>query len=230
MKRMFKIWVLGMLLALAPSLVHAQDEEYTWELGASVGGSFYMGDANFSKPFKDTGAAGGLMARRLLNPHMAIKANLTAGRISGDTRDFDNAYPDGAWTSFRRTVFDLGAQFEYNFLGYGTNAYRGDRRFTPYILGGAGLTLATRGSNTFTVNFPVGAGIKYKVASRVNIGCELTMRFTLSDCLDMEHESGLQLNDPYQIKGKGLKNKDSYACVLFFLTYDLFPKCKECNN
>ena len=153
-----------------------------------------------------------------------------AGRISGDTRDFDNAYPDGAWTSFRRTVFDLSAQFEYNFLGYGTNAYRGDRRFTPYILGGAGLTLATRGSNTFTVNFPVGAGIKYKVASRVNIGCELTMRFTLSDCLDMEHESGLQLNDPYQIKGKGLKNKDSYACVLFFLTYDLFPKCKECNN
>ena len=91
-------------------------EEYTWEMGGVIGGSFYMGDANSSTPFKDTGIAGGFIARYLLNPHMAIKGNLTAGRISGDTRDFKNVYPNGEYATFKRTIIDLGAQFEYNFL------------------------------------------------------------------------------------------------------------------
>ena len=35
-----------------------------------------MGDANSSTLFKNTGIAGGFIARYLLNPHMAIKGNL----------------------------------------------------------------------------------------------------------------------------------------------------------
>lgn len=200
-------------------------------MGGSLGGSFYMGDVNSSKPFKDTGLAGGFVARYLLNPHMAIKGNLTVGRISGDTKDFDNAYPEEGTSAFKRTVFDLGAQFEYNFWGYGTNTYRGDRRLTPYITGGVGLTFAPKPAKAvLTANLPVGIGVKYKAAPRLNLGCELTMRFSLSDRLDVTSREGLLLEDPYQIKGKGLKNKDSYAFCLLFLTYDLFPKCKDCNN
>ena len=81
----------------------------------------------------------------------------------------------------------------------------------------------------FTVNFPIGLGVKYKITRRLNLGCEFTMRFSMSDKLDVTNKEGLQLNDPYQIKGKGMKNKDSYSFTMWFLTYDLFPKCKECN-
>lgn len=209
----------------------AQDE-YTWEIGGALGGSFYMGDANSSALYKNTGVAGGFVARYLLNPRMAIKGNLIAGRISGNTEDIDNVYPRGEQVAFKRTVLDLGAQFEYNFWGYGEgNNYRGDRRFTPYILGGLGFTFAPKpAKNVFTMNIPLGMGVKYKVASRINIGCEFTMRFSLSDKLDVTQRDGLQLNDPYQIKGKGWKNKDSYSYTVFFVTYDLFPKCKDCNN
>ena len=79
-------------LLMFPFCCAMAQEEYTWEMGGVIGGSFYMGDANSSTPFKDTGIAGGFIARYLLNPHMAIKGNLTAGRISGDTRDFKHLH------------------------------------------------------------------------------------------------------------------------------------------
>ena len=90
------------------------------ELGGGLGGSFYMGDANYTTPFKNIGVAGGFMARFIMNPRMSIKTNLMAGRISGNTKNFKNKYPDNGEVGFKRTLFDLGAQFEYNFLAYGT--------------------------------------------------------------------------------------------------------------
>lgn len=226
------ILFISFLSLAVPTTLLAQDEEYKMELGGVIGGSFYMGDANSSTPFKDTGIAGGFIARYLLNPRMALKGNFIVGRIAGDTKDFKNKYPDTGEAHFKRAIFDLGAQFEYNFLGYGTGeAYRGNHRFTPYIVGGLGFTFAPAPvKGLFTVNFPLGIGVKYKVAPRVNIGCEFTMRFSLSDQLDVTSREGLQLNDPYQIKGKGWKNKDSYSYTVLFLTYDLFSRCKECNN
>ena len=212
------------LMLCMPLSIWAQSgEEYKMEMGGALGGSFYMGDANYSTPFKDMGVAGGFIARFLLNQRMAIKTNLIAGRIAGDTRDFNNKYPDMQDASFKRAIFDLGAQFEYNFLPYGTGkGFNGGKRFTPYILGGMGFTYAPPPANSvFTVNFPIGIGVKYKLKERLNIGCEFTMRFSMSDKLDVTNKNGLQLSDPYQIKGKGLKNKDSYSFTVLYLTYDL---------
>ncbi|MEG1546199.1 MAG: DUF6089 family protein [Bacteroides sp.] len=212
--------------------VPAQELEYKMELGAMLGGSFYMGDANYTTPFKDLGFAGGVVGRYIFNPHMAIKTDFAMGRISGNTKDFKNAYPGNQQSSFKRSIFDLGAQFEYNFWGYGTGeGYKGSRRFTPYILGGFGFTFAPAPAKAvFTVNLPIGVGVKYKLAKRLNIGCEFTMRFSLSDQLDVTNKNGLQLNNPYGIKGSGLKNKDSYSFTTVFITYDLFPRYRKCNN
>ena len=210
----------------------AQDLEYKMELGGMLGGSFYMGDANYTTPFKNLGFAGGVVARYIFNPRMVVKADLMVGKISGNTEDFKNVYPGRLQTSFKRNVFDLGAQFEYNFWGYGTGeGYKGNRRFTPYILAGMGITFAPApAKNVLTINFPLGVGVKYKIAKRLNLGCEFTMRFSLSDQLDVTNKEGLQLKDPYGIKGKGFKNKDSYSFTTVFITYDLFPKYRKCNN
>jgi len=232
MKFIDKALIFILLAFFDTIFIHAQENEYRMEAGGLLGGSFYMGDANNSVPFKDLQFAGGAMARYVLNPHMAIKANLTIGKISGNTDDFENEYPGGKQVSFSRNIYDLGTQFEYNFRGYGIGQeYKGYKRFTPYILGGVGLTFApATAKDVFTVNFPIGIGIKYKFAKRLNIGCEMTMRFSLSDNLDVTNADGLILNDPYGIKGKGFKNKDSYSFTTVFITYDLFPKCKKCNN
>ena len=134
--------------------------------------------------------------------------------------------------TFSRTVIDAGAQFEYNFWSYGTGkGYKGTKRLTPYILGGIGFTFAPApADNVFTLNFPIGVGVKYKLLDRLNVGIEFTMRFSMSDRLDVTDKNGLTLQNPFNIKGKGIKNKDSYSFTAIFVTYDLKPKYRKCNN
>ena len=103
---------------------YGQEIEYSLELGGMAGGSFYMGDANYSHLFMETGLCGGAVLRQLLNPHMAVKYDLAAGKISGDTRNIKDAFPHDARMTFSRTVIDAGAQFEYNFWSYGTGGSR----------------------------------------------------------------------------------------------------------
>ncbi len=226
-----KTLIIFALLISSVLQLHGQDEEFKMELGGMLGGCFYMGDANFTIPFKNMGIAAGVVWRYNFNPRMALKADLAMGRISGDTRNAKTVFPEGQQISFKRNVFDLGAQFEYNFWGYSWGErFRGNKRFTPYILGGFGFTFApSPAEGVFTVNFPLGVGLKYKISRRLNIGCEFTMRFSLSDKLDVTNKEGLQLKDPYGIKGSGFKNKDSYSFTTIFITYDFFRKCKGCN-
>lgn len=202
---------------------HAQELEYKMELGGMLGGSFYLGDANYTKLYKNTGLAGGAMARYNINPRMSLKFNLAYGGISGDARQMETKYPEieGQKWDFSNSVYDLGCQYEISFWGYGTGAgYKGSRRFTPYIQVGLGFTY---GGDAFTMNIPFGFGVKYKLKDRVNVGVDWTMRFSMSDKLD-------GIADPYSIQSGFLKNKDSYSFTMLYISYDLFPKYRKCNN
>lgn len=230
-KVMMRLLVLStMVLCLAGS-VRADGLEYRYEVGAMVGGSCYYGDANYSSLMKNMNMMGGIVGRYNINPRMAVKGSFAVAGISGSTADFDNRFPGGD-VEFRRTVYDLGAQFECHFLAYGDGTgYKRSHRLAPYVFAGAGLTFAPKpADNVFTMNLPVGVGVKYKIAPRVNVGCELSFRFTLSDELDVTKETAPVLNDPYGIKGSGFKNKDSYSFLSLSVTYDLSPKYRKCNN
>lgn len=222
--------LLGALLCPVTSL-RAEELEYRYELGGMVGGSFYLGDANYSTLFKNMNIMGGALWRYNLNPRMAVKTNLAVARIEGSTADAGNRFPGGD-TDFSRTLYDLGAQFEYNFFAYGEGTgYKRTHRLSPYIFAGLGFTFAPEpAENVFTANIPMGIGVKYKLAPRLNVGCELSFRFTLSDKLDVTKETPPVLDDPYGIVSDGMKNKDSYAFLGIFLTYDLSPKYRKCNN
>lgn len=217
----------------------SQDEIYRMELGGGVGGSFYLGDAN-SKPFAHLGAMGSVVARYIFNPRMAIKGNLAIGHIFGET---DTYFPKDAnsenitggepgYASFKRNVIDFGAQFEFNFWGYGIGrGFEGYSRITPYMLLGAGLTIAPKPVDTNVgFNIPVGVGVKFKLKHRWNIGLEWSVRFTTTDGLDVSNTNGVILNDPYGVQSAGFKNKDCYSFTMLSVTYDLFPKCINCNN
>lgn len=218
----------------------AEEElEYKMDFGAGVGGCFYMGDAN-GTPFANLSGMGAITARRILNARMAVKANLAFGHIHGTTDGFipTDAYsetPEGGIPTkvkFSRNVMDLGVQFELNFWGFGTGVgYKGNSRITPYILAGAGVTIGMGGGAGACggMNIPVGLGVKYKLKPRINLGFEWTMRFSTTDKLDATPE-GTQLNDPYGVKSAMFKNKDSYSFAMFFITYDMFPKYRKCNN
>ena len=230
-----------LLALLATFTVKGQDDDvYQMEMGGALGLDFYLGDAN-KTPFKHSSAMGGFIVRKIFNPRMVLKGDLTMGHLSGNTKgyyfpeDASSQTPEGGVPvsfNFKRNVVDLGAQFEFNFWGYSMGeAYKGNSRFTPYALAGAGLTLVTGGGGGTKValNCPVGVGVKYKVKPRLNVGAEWTFRFTTTDALDISRE-WKQLSMPYAIQSSGFKNKDCYSYLMVFITYDMFPKCKTCHN
>ena len=223
--------MLGTILMCLAGVVRADELEYRFELGGMVGGSCYYGDASYSSFMKNLNVMGGIVGRYNINPRMSVKANLAIAKISGNTADFENRYPGGD-VEFTRTIYDLGAQFECHLLAYGdASGYKSTSRLAPYIFAGLGVTFAQKpAKNVITPNIPLGVGVKYKIAPRINVGCELSFRFTFSDELDVTNETAPILNDPYGIKSSLLKNKDSYSFLSIFVTYDLSPKYRKCNN
>lgn len=232
--------LLLLLLTGPAAMAQEEDLEYKMEVGAGAGVSFYLGDAN-STPFAHMGAMGGAIVRRNLNQRMVVKGNLAMGHISGTsegrfipTDPLSETAEGGMPTrvDFARNLIDVGAQFEMNFWGYGRGGgFKEVSPITPYATAGLGLTLAVGGAGTDAgLCLPIGVGVKYKVRPRWNIGLEWTMRFTTSDRLDVSKAEQQQLFQPYGVKSIGLKNKDCYSFTMLFVTYDICPKLRKCNN
>mgnify|MGYP003756434077 CR=1 FL=1 len=203
--------------------VRAQELEYALELGAMAGPSFYMGDANLNGFYKNVTMAGGAMGRYNFNPRTALKFDLGFGSVKGDASKGSNKFPnkEGQTWDFNNSLIDVACQYELNFCGYGTGiGYKGSKRLAPYIQAGLGFTYCNK---ALTMNIPVGFGVKYKLKPRLNVGIDWTMRFSMSDKLD-------GIEDPYKIQSGFMKNKDSYSWTMVYISYDLCPKYRKCNN
>ena len=215
------------LMTLLPVLAIAQDEpEYRAEIGAGVGLAAYQGDLSGSIT-KNMQPMFSLMARYRMNPRSALTMNIGFGKLKGTGTGLKTWYPEyqNRQLDFNNSMVDVMMKYEYNFWPYGTgHEYRGAQRFTPYIYIGIGATIAKPEKTEAAVNMPIGAGVKYKIGDRTNVAMEWTIHFTTSDKID-------GVADPYGIKSSGLfKNTDGYSHLRLSLTYDIWRKCKTCNN
>lgn len=222
MKRLLVI--LLTLVALAAPRLQAQEETYRFDVGAQVGMAGYLGDAS-SNIFGHPGFSGGVSWRYLPDARWAVRALLNVMSLSGDTADMDDVLPGQAQYSFKSTAYDLGGRVEFNFFSYGIGeSYKKLRRWSPYLTVGLGVTLATcGGESAFGVNIPMGAGIKYKLRERWNLGLEFTMTKVFSDHVDGE------LSDLYQIKSSFIKNTDWYSNISVSVTYEFGKRCSTCH-
>ncbi len=220
--------LLSMLMLLPLTVANAQtDDEYRMEIGAGVGMMSYQGDFNGSLT-KNMQPVTELVLRRVFNPYMVLKLDLSFGKIKGNSANVTTWYPEihDNPMEFSNSLTDLCLTYEYNFWPYGTGLeYRGAKRLTPFIALGLGVTyVKPEEGSVFTANLPLGVGVKYKLGKRINLGVEWTMHFTLSDKLD-------GVADPYTIKSSGLfKNTDCYSALKLTLTYSFLPKCIICNK
>lgn len=217
------------LLALVCSLrAAAQNDEtvYRLELGGGVGMGLNLTDVDGK-----IGLAAAAVARFPLNPRMAVKAQFSYSQIKGATDGIKNFYPidpsqpgsDRLHYEVSDGIYDLSALYELHFLPYGyVRDYKGYSRIVPYLQMGFGLTYGPAGK-VFSANIPLGFGVKYKVAPRLNLGLDWLMHFSLSDKLD-------GLDAPLGIKSSGFRNKDHYSTLTLTLTYDLNPRCPTCNR
>lgn len=201
-------------------------EDYRFDIGAGLGMTGYLGDANTSNLLKNPGVDGELLFRYIVNPRWGLKTNFFVGTLRGNTAQMTNVMPGEMNYKFSTTFFELGELAEFNFFNFGMGeTYRKLKRVTPYIAAGLGFNFWSVDSHTgFAFNIPMGIGVKYKVSRRVNLGLEFLMKKVFTDKLD-----GPLLADPYKIKSSFLKNTDWYSTLTFSVTYEFSKRCAVCH-
>lgn len=240
MVNLFRFSNMRLLLSLLftvtafPALWAQDDPEYRMEVGAGIGVMNYLGDynGNLTSGFQPMGS---FVVRYLLNPTSALRLGIGYGKVKGSTDKVTTYYPNFAGNMMSRDTYHFKSQligtdlvWEYNFWPYGTGRdYRGAKRLTPYIYAGLGVTYAKceqQDKSIITGHLPVGIGLKYKMAERLNMTVDYGLRFSMSDELDGR-------KDPYGIKSSGLfKNTDCYSALQVSLTYSFSAKCRTCNK
>lgn len=202
-------------------------EEYKFDIGAGIGMSGYIGDANESNLFAHPGVAFNATFRYLINSRWAIRGMLTGVSLSGTTADMDNVLPEGKVYDFKSNVYDLGARAEFNFFNYGIGeTYKRMTRISPYLSLGLGVSMASSGGDTsVAMSLPMGFGVKYKLRPRLNLGLEFSMTKVFGDKVDSS-----ELTDLYQIKSSFLKNTDWYSSLMFTVSYEFGKRCVTCHR
>lgn len=216
--------LLTIMLIAAPA-AYAQ-EDYRFDIGAGVGMTGYLGDANSANLYRHPGFDGEVFLRYIINPRLGLKTNFYAGTLSGNSADMANVFPDGKSYEFSTTFYELGELFEFNFFEFGMGeTYRKLKRITPYITAGLSVTMWTVQKKVYAgFTIPLGLGVKFKASRRVNLGLEFLMKKVFSDRLD-----GVQLEDPYTIKSAFAKNTDWYSTLTLTISYEFSKRCAVCN-
>lgn len=207
-----------------PVTINAQEAAYKFDMGASLGMSGYLGDANRSNLFSHPGFTGGVLFRYLVNTRWAIRGTASAATLSGDSADMTNVFPGGETYSFSSTAYTLDGRAEFNFFNYGIGeTYRKLSRWSPYLSLGLGLNVASCEGTHAAFCIPMGAGVKYKINPRLNLALDWTMCKVFGDNVD-----GTVLDDVYGIKSTFVKNTDWISTVTLSLTYEFGERCRNC--
>ena len=111
-----------------------------WEVGAMLGASNYSGDLSQDPvTLSETNPAGGVLLRYNINPNWSIKGNAYYGEISGNDSNGNSTKHKERALSFRSMVLDIGANVEYNFLGFESGSRTGRHTFSPYAFVGVSV-------------------------------------------------------------------------------------------
>lgn len=216
-----KFAILLMMLALVEC---AWCQDYRFEVGPAVGITGYLGDVNNGNMYKMPRVAGGGVFRYNLNTRWAFKGNMLYVNLAGDSKNIESQFPHGEQYKFTAHVIDLGGQVEFNFFHFGEGAkYKNYKRISPYMVAGLGMEMSFAGGKTsFGAVLPLGAGVKFRLKERLNLGFEFTMRKAFSDKVD-------GITDLYGYQHGFAKNTDWYSVGMFTLTYEFSKRCVKCH-
>ena len=191
----------------------AQKEERKWQVGINGGLMIYQGDLTPSPvgSYRTATPTAGLYVSRVISPYFAIRANAAFGSLKGDEARYSNP----SWRKFRALNFstpitEISGLLVWNPFGNNNNEI--GLRFTPYLMGGAGIsflninrgyskmdslafpssskqrqglgldTIHALPGSTFVL--PLGAGVAYYLSPKFSLTFETMFRYTFTDYLD----------------------------------------------
>jgi hypothetical protein len=190
------------------SLAGAQSYYTSLEVGIAMGGSQYFGDLNTDRSFNTIAPAGGVYARKHLNPYISVKGVFNFTQVGYDDKYNTSLFQKERNLNFTSNIFEVAAQAEFNFFSFVTGDQ--EHRFTPFLTGGIGafyydpyttykgvkyslLPLGTEGQNVgfakrrytnISPCFPIGVGVKWWLKGGLNLTLEIADRLTMTDYLD----------------------------------------------
>ncbi len=202
-RRMRRITVITILIFLSLPVLPQRSADY----GVTGGIVTYLGERNQLNTFYRPGPAAQLFYRYNFNPRQAIRANFLGGYM----------------TPVSSFVGELGATYEFNFFPYSTlRSRRVD--YSPYIAGGAALSLANQAGPFFSV--PFSAGFKVNVANHIGVEIEYGFRKTFTDKLDGQYE----ITDPggTPVDHSNIHNNDWYSFMGVSVTWKMYNQLAGC--
>lgn len=201
--------ILISFIALFPIFLIAQH----YEVGVMLGGSTYMGDLVPERKAISTGAyhfAGGAFVRYNNNEMLNTKLAVNFGHISADDANSSVESRRRRNLSFKSPLLEASLTAEINILGYDSKFLTST--FSPYVFMGISWykfnpmaelndtwvelqPLGTEGQGLPELpdrqpyklsgfSIPMGAGLKFALNDKINIGAEVGMRKTFTDYLD----------------------------------------------
>ncbi len=285
MKKILMVVVAGLGISLFPGRLVAQESiVQEGEFGIGLGAAHYFGDLNTRANVNRPKMAASVFFRKNFSNYIAGRISASFARVGySDVYNKENEYMRRRNLSFNSNIWELAVQGDFNFFRFmpGEPGFN----FTPYITLGVGAfsydpfaylgkekvllrPLGTEGQgsalypdrkqySTMGISIPFGAGIKYSLNERFNIGFEILHRYTNTDYLDdvsktyvdpsifpsnpdnspsqallLSDRSG-ELGEPIGIPGRqrgNSKQKDQFITAMFHITFNLQSyRCPTAN-
>lgn len=191
----------------------------SWEFGASVGTSGYMGEFNPNNIVKFNSLSGSAGAKYNFNPTWGIRANLSLVGINGSANYSVQPKMQKGFNS--KVVKEIVFLPEFNF--FKKNPYAKKSFYTPYVFAGFGGMIFQQKTPSGTQSsmkpvYPFGVGFKYDLAKNFSLDSHLTYRMTGTDMLD---DIGEGWDGSFF---ENLIDADSYMTFQVGITYTIFSK------
>jgi len=245
------------------------------EFGIGVGAGHYFGDLNTRAHVNRPKIAATAFFRKNFGNYIAVRVGASFAQLGySDVYNDHNEYMQKRNLSFNSNVWELALQGDFNFFRFmpGEPEYN----FTPYVTFGIGVfnydpfamlqgqkhylrPLNTEGQGTtlypdrkpygsMAFCVPFGAGVKYCINERINVGFEIVYRVTGTDYLDdvsktyvdrsifptlpngdpspaaLLHDRSYELGEPIGLPGRqrGVQTqKDQFATAIFYVSFNL---------
>ncbi len=274
---MFRTFLLLTVLFLSSLFTSAQQEAVVQEgeFGIGIGAAHYFGDLNTRAHVNRPKLAATAFFRKNFGNYIAVRVGASFAQLGySDIYNDHNEYMQKRNLSFNSNVWELALQGDFNFFRFmpGEPGYN----FTPYVTFGVGVfnydpfamlqgqkhflrPLNTEGQGTtlypdrkpygsMAFSIPFGAGVKYCINDRINVGFEIVHRVTGTDYLDdvsktyvdpsvfptlpngdpspayLLHDRSYELGEPIGLPGRqrGVHTqKDQFATAIFYISFNL---------
>jgi len=196
--------------------------QHSTYFGVFTGPAYYLGDLNYSTPFRSAGPSFGALLTHNFNPRYALKTQVSYAMMQGKDALASNQYQQIRNASFSVSLVDAAALFEFNFKEFKL----ADRAhpFSPYFSAGLGCCwrISSNGGPYIMPTLPFAGGIKIGITNRLSVGLEYSCRKLFSDQFDGIQNFGSESYKNF------ITNNDWYTLAGIFVAWKVFDNPGDC--